>query len=220
MEQYERTIGLRTIYITLLRRLEWVFIIFVPIALGSFIVTNTMITKTYKSTISISNMTTAFTTTTWPIFQNYARQAETLAVVVSNLEEKEVKYSNGSKISASDINKGIVFTAITTNANPVTITFNVADAKVAEPILSEVATVTAKVLKDANVTSLNNLSIGTPTASVKTSQENTYFVIGVMAGLVLALAVPFIWEIAADKVYDAKDITLLGCEGFELKASK
>ena len=220
MEQYERTIGLRTIYITLLRRLEWAFIIFVPIALGSFVVTNTMITKTYKSTISVSNMSTAFTTTTWPIFQNYARKTETLATVVSNLEEKGVKYSNGSKISATDISKGIVFTAITTNTNPVTITFNTTDTKVAGPILSEVAEVTIATLAEAKVSNLTNLSVGTPTAAVKTSKENTYFLVGMAAGLILALAVPFIWEIAADKVYDAKDITLLGCDGFELKAAK
>lgn len=220
MEQYERTIGLRTIYITLLRRLEWVFIIFVPIALGSLIVTNTMITKTYKSTISVSNMSTTFTTTTWPIFQNYARQAETLATAVSNLEEKGVKYSNGSKISATDITKGIAFATITANTNPVTITFNTTDSKVAAPILAEVAQVTVQVLKDASVANLNNLTVGTASTPVKTSKENTYFLIGMAAGLVLALAIPFIWEIAADKVYDAKDITLLGCEGFELKAAK
>lgn len=220
MERYERTIGLRTIYITLLRRLEWVLIIFVPIALGSFIVTNTMITKTYKSTISVSNMSTTFNTTTWLIFQNYARKSETLATAVSNLEEKGVKYSNGSKISATDITKGIAFATITANTNPVTITFNTTDSKVAAPILTEVAQVTVQVLKDASVANLNNLTVGTASTPVKTSKENTYFLIGMAAGLVLALAIPFIWEIAADKVYDAKDITLLGFEGFELKAAK
>lgn len=220
MERYERTIGLRTIYITLLRRLEWVFIIFVPIALGSFIISNAMITKTYRSSIQVSNMSTAFTTITWPVFQNYARQAETLAAVANNLEEKEVKYSNGSKITTADINKGIAFATITTNTNPVTITFSTTDSKIAAPILTEVAEVTVQVLKDANVASLNNLTVGTASSATKTSKENTYFLIGMAAGLVLALAVPFFWEIAADKVYDTKDITLLGCEGFEIKAAK
>ena len=220
MEQYERTIGIRTIYITLLRRLEWVFLIFVPIAIGSYVVSNAVVTKTYRNTIQVSNMSTAFNTTTWPIFQNYARKAETMETIVTNLEEKAVKFSNGTKITASDINKSVSFNSITTNTNPVTITFSGTDNKVGGDILKEVATVTVAVLKEANVSNLNNLSVGTPSGPVKTSKENTYFLIGMAAGLVLGLAVPFIWEIAADKVYDAKDITLLGAEGFELKASK
>ena len=131
-----------------------------------------------------------------------------------------MKFSNVSKITTADINKGIAFTAITTNTNPVTIAFNTTDSKVASPILTEVAEVTVQILKDANVASLNNLTVGTASSPTKTSKENTYFFIGMAAGLVLALAVPFVWEIAADKVYDAKDITLLGCDGFELKATK
>lgn len=220
MEQYERTIGLRTIYITLLRRLEWVFLIFVPIAIGSFAISNLAVTKTFQSSISISNMSTAFTTTTWPIFENYARKVETMNAIVANLEEKAVKFSNGSKITANDITKGIAFTKITTNTNPVTITFSTTDSKVAGSILSEVAKVTINVLAEAKVSNLTNLSAGTPSSPTKTSKENTYFLIGMAAGLVLGFAVPFVWEIIADQVYDAKDITLLGAEGFELKAAK
>ena len=53
MEPYERNISLRTIYITLLRRIEVILLIFIPVALISFIVTNFGMQKQYTSSMVI-----------------------------------------------------------------------------------------------------------------------------------------------------------------------
>ena len=65
------------------------------------------------------------------------------------------------------------------------------------------------------------LTVDNPaSAGVKNSKENRYFLIAAAAGLVVALAVPFVYEIIADEVYDAKDITDWGVPATLIDASK
>ncbi|MBQ7243954.1 MAG: hypothetical protein IJS52_07090, partial [Bacilli bacterium] len=52
--QYERQIGLRTIWLTILRRFVDAIVIFVPIALASFVVTQKVMTKSFTSSTTLT----------------------------------------------------------------------------------------------------------------------------------------------------------------------
>ena len=54
MEGYEKSICLKTIWLTIVRRFEYILLIFVPIALATLIVTRFVLKKTYQSTVTVS----------------------------------------------------------------------------------------------------------------------------------------------------------------------
>ena len=55
MEKYEKFIGLKTIWLTFVRRWKIVLIIFVPAALATLIVTQFFIPKQYQSSATFLN---------------------------------------------------------------------------------------------------------------------------------------------------------------------
>ena len=219
MQEYERSISLRTIYLTLLRRIEWIILIFVPIVLASFIVTNFVMVKRYKSSVNLTN-TAAISAAQYQVMQTYVLNDDTIDEVVLNLKTKSpmVKHSNGEWVSAKEIKSGVTFSTLASNSISITFSFETTDSTIAKPVLQELADVAAAKLVEAKY--MPNITAGTASGPSKSSSENKYFLIAVAGGFVLACALPFIYEIAADQVYDKKDIALFGAEGFELKASK
>ena len=219
MEPYERNISLRTIYITLLRRIEVILLIFIPVALISFIVTNFGMQKQYTSSMVIrrtdnANLTPAQCTT---IKQQVT--LERLGTVSENLAAGDYHIV----ITASAIQSGLGYGSIgTANVASYSITFRSSNSAFTKPVLDEIAKVTIEAMQTATgLTGDANKLVADPASGPsKTSKENTYFLIALAAGFVVACAIPFIYEIVADQVYDKKDIELWGVEAFELKASK
>ena len=215
MEKYERTISLRTIYLTLLRRTEAILIIFFPLALASFLVTSYMIPKQYTTTSSIAN-NALIAQSTYDVMKLKIQNDEVYTTVAMNLKTSGIKHSNGKEITMSEISSGISFSAYKSSMVSFTISFVTSDQSVAKGVLTEYTNVALETL----LPSFANLSVskeaGNPS---KTSKENTYLLIGVAASLVLALGVPFVYEIVADKVYDRKDIEAWGVPAFDLYVS-
>ena len=110
----------------------------------------------------------------------------------------------------------------TANVASYSITFRSSNSAFTKPVLDEIAKVTIEAMQTATgLTGDANKLVADPASGPsKTSKENTYFLIALAAGFVVACAIPFIYEIVADQVYDKKDIELWGVEAFELKASK
>lgn len=217
MNSYERSIGLKTIYLTLIRRLLFIVLIFVPIAFGSFIATNFLMTKTYVSNVVMSK-TTVFNASTYNLISVNYKKTELLSSVLTKLSEDEIKHSNGTPIKESELSLGLSLSALNTSSISVTISFQSRDSKIVQPVLSEYASLAVEVLKNSGG-DLNTLSI-TSNASEhkKNSREDKYFLIALAAGAVLALGIPFVYEIFADEVYDKDDLKAFGVEGFEIKA--
>ena len=215
MEKYERTVSLRTIYLTLLRRTEAILVIFFPLALASFLVTSYMIPKQYTTTSSIAN-NAAIAQATYDVMKLKIQNDEVYTTVAANLKTSGIKHSSGKEITKSEISSGLSFSAYKSNMVDFIISFVTKDQSVAKGILTEYTNVALETL----LPSFANLSIskeaGNPT---KTSKENTYLLVGVAASLVLALGVPFVYEIVADKVYDRKDIEAWGAPAFDLYVS-
>ena len=213
MEGYEKTIGLKTIWLTIIRRFEYILFVFLPIALTTVIVTQLVLTKTYESTAIVSNDST-FDASRYAKFQMYATENE----VFDNASQK-LQTEKGIGISAADLKNGLTFTTPATSDLVCKFSFQSSKKSLVQPVMeilsSEVASyVQAKGGEFANV----KLS-STASAPKKNSSENKYMLIGLAAGLVVALGIAFIDEIFSDEVYDKKDVELLGCEAFELNVS-
>lgn len=240
MENYERQIGLKTIYLTLIRRFIFIFVIFIPVAIASFVVTQKLLPVSYQSSVTYKNGNgNAITTAHHSNMQTFLRDT----VVISEEQKAEnPSYQSGAvtkavnklneqniTIDAAAINSGLTFGSFTNNATSFTVTFTTNTNGIADKVLqalvdavkeniSEGYTGTSKI--DAAYKNFNasNASAASSAASVK--KNRNYLLIALAAGLVLALGVPFVYEIVSDEVYDRKDIEGLGSDSFELAASK
>ena len=220
-QKYERTIGLKTIWITFIRRFKIIFLIFIPAALASVIFTQFLITKTYISSTTYYNAG-GFTVAKYPIVYTAVKSITTAETVANNLagadEHKVVKHSNGSPITKEEIYSGItIATSISANTSYVSFTFQSSDKSITKAVLEEVATVAlpeiTKTFKDTTISS--HASDGT-----KNSNDNKYMLIGLVVGAVLALGFAFADEVFSDEVFDKYDAINLGSDGFEITASK
>jgi capsular polysaccharide biosynthesis protein len=219
MEKYEKSIGLKTIYLTLVRRFHIILLLFVPIALGSFIVTNLIMKKTYQSSSTIAK-TTAFTAAHYQNAQLTIKNETNLTKVADNLKNNGILHSNGTAITINEINSGLSFSAFNSSNQSVSLSlyFQSNDNKIVQPTLAELTTVsieTLKTHKDFETTYITKEA----TKAVKNSKENQYFLIALAAGAVVSLGIPFVYEIISDELYDADDVKMLGCDAFELKIS-
>ena len=218
-EKYERLIGLNTVWLTIIRRFVVIFTVFIPIALATIIYTQFFITKTYQSTASLFR-SGAISTSQYPIIPSTIKSAETAQTVADNLKSADpaIKHSNGNEITASEILSGLsIASSITTTTGTVSFTFQSSDKTICKIVLEEVAKVSLPII--------NNTLPGTAISShasepIKNSKENTYLLIGLGVGAVLALGFAFVYEIISDEVYDKADIENLGCSGFEFTVSK
>lgn len=215
MEPYERSVSLRTIYVTLLRRFEVILAIFVPVALISFFITNFALPKQYTSSVSLNN-NSIISSAQHQQMQAQVKNTEVAASVAVTIKNAGVAHSNGSEITANEIYNGISFDALASNSITVTAKFSSPDGAITKYVLD---TVIGATLENMKATISGALTASEASNPVKTSKENRYFLIALAVGFVVACGVPFVWEIAADQVYDKKDIELMGGEALDLAAS-
>ena len=219
MEKYEKNIGLKTVWLTIIRRFLVIFAVFLPIALATVVYTQFFITKTYQSSVSYYR-SGGITSAQYPIIPSTIKSSETAQTVADNLKSADpvIKHSNGSEITASEILNGLSITSsISSTTGTVSFTFQSSDKAICKVVLEEVANVA---LPTINATLSGTTISSHASEPTKNSKENTYLLIGLGAGLVLALGFAFVYEIISDEVYDKSDIESLGCGGFDFTASK
>ena len=211
MDQYERNISLKTIYLTLVRRLAFILLIFIPIAIASVVVTQFMMTKTYQSTAVFKKSAAVYSQP-----QHLHVQDVCVAQIDSVVEELGTQ---SIVVTANEIKSGLTFSAYTANQFTVTVSFQSTKSNIVQPVLkllSEKAKDVMVAEKDYASTTLSSEA----SAAKKNSSENKYLLIALAADVVLALGIPFVYEIVSDEVYDAEDLERLGCAGFTVAASK
>lgn len=218
MDNYERQIGLKTIKLTFIRRWLFMILLFVPIAAGTYIVTNFFMTKTYSSTAAYAKTNAAFNAATYNKLLTLVNTDTVYTVVETRLAEDGVKHSGGAAITAKEIKSGISFAAMGTNSFTVSFSFKSKDNTIVQKVAQKVVDVGVETaVTNSDFTTLYNSSKAS--AAAKSSNERKYLIIGLAAGAVIALGVPFVYEIVADEIYDAKDIAAWGAEGFDLKVT-
>ena len=214
MEHYEKSISLKTIYLTLVRRFKLIILLFVPIALTSLVVTQFIMTKTYQST-SVVSKTTVFNASQYQTLKLSFIDNEFLTSVKNHLEENNVKHSNGNEITVGEIASGLSFSVLNINDVSVSVYYQSKDRSITQPVLNQIVALGVEGLKENK--DFATLSITKEaTTGVKNSKENKQLLIGMAAGVVVALGLPFVYEIISDEVYDKKDVEALGCASYEI----
>lgn len=219
MEKYEKIIGLKTIWLMIIRRFLAIFAVFVPILLATIVYTQFFITKTYQSSISLYR-SGAITVSQYPIIPSAIKSSETAQAVADKLKTADpvIKHSNGSEITANEIISGIsIASSIPATTGTVSFTFQSSDKAICKIVLEEVLNVA---LPTINETLPGTVISSHASEPAKNSKENTYLLIGMAVGAVIALGFAFVYEIISDEVYDKDDIEKLGCSGFEFTVSK
>lgn len=234
MYVYERTISLKTIWLTITKRWLSIVLIFAPIALATLIVTQGIMQKSYSSSSSLSINAVVNTTQHAVVKSSVADSSLTYTIPMEDggsqvifayreaetkLEAAGTKHANGSKITASEIFSGMGVNALATNATDIVITFTSSDSSITAKVLDEIGPMIVSAVKQKGV-GLDGMVYNAASAAKKVSKETTYMLIGFAAGFVVACVLPFIDEILSDEVHDGKDIASLGGDSFEIKASK
>ena len=214
MEKYEKAIGLKTIWLTFVRRWKIILIIFVPAALATLIVTQFFIPKQYQSSASFLN-NASLTSTTHNAAQLQIKKEATLDKAVKYLESD---YSI-TNISASNILNGLTFTAFNSN-NPSVVSFSYTtkQQKFAKPVTEALSKAG---LEELQANGFDKMTISSPASNpVSVGKGKQYLLIGLVASTVLSLGIAFADEIASDEVYDEDDIAMLGSSSYGLIVSK
>ena len=205
MNNYEKRIGLKSIYLTFVRHFVEMLIIFVPIAIVSLIVTKGFIKPSYSASVTFTKSTT-FTTAHYETLVRTMKSDE--AAAAANISKKQ--YNEGLSYPTSYTNNAkseLVFSFKSNNKNIPVNAINAA-AEYAKAAINEKAPLD----KELSFTAASGTSTN--------DSSNKYLLIALAVDLVLSLGVPFIFEIVGDQVYDRDDIEYLGCGGFEISASK
>lgn len=210
MERYERSIGLRSIYLTLIRRTEMILAIFLPLFLASYVVTQYVLKKSYTSTSTISN-NAAISQANYDLIKMKMKESTVYEKTVASLKAKGY-----STVKIDDISSGLSFSAFSSNMVSFTVSFTNKDTNFAKAALADYDTAAVENAK----ASFANLVISSPASEAKkSSSEDKYFLIGAAASFVLALGIPFVYEIAKDEVFEKRDIEDIGALGFEVRCT-
>jgi capsular polysaccharide biosynthesis protein len=234
MERYEKSIGLKTIWLTIVRRFLTILVVFAPIAIATVVYTQFFIKKTYTSSVTLTadKDITAAAYSSFPIVvksEDIAKEAERNLAKLDEegnpiLDEndqplKATTHADGSRITWGEIQGGLsVASSISLATRKLSFSFQGYEQGIIKPILDEVAK--AIVAADPYKASAIKLTASEATSATKNSSENKYLLIGMVAAVVLGLGFGFVDEIVSDEVYDKKDIELLGCDGFEITVNK
>ena len=213
MEKYEKTIGLKTIWLTFIRRWKIILIIFVPAALATLIVTQFFVPKQYQSSAVFYNDAPS-NAQTYSGIQQGIQKDSTLKKAVQYLESD---YSITS-YSVNNLLEGLSFTAYDAS-NPAVfkISYTSKQQKTTKPILESIS----KAALEALSADFPKLSITSPASNpISIGKGKQYLWIGLAASAVLGLGVAFVDEIVSDEVYDEDDLALLGSSSYGLIVSK
>ena len=218
--KYEKTIGLKSIWLTFVRRFKVILFVFVPISLVTIIFTQCFIKKSYQSSTTLYRAS-LITPAQYPIVYSSIKSYDTAQKVADKLASSSpvVTHSNGKPITSSEIYNGVsVVSSITSTVGTVTFTFQSSDSTICQGVLEEVANVAIANIDNA---ALGGTTILNPASSpTKNSKENTYMLIGLAAGFVLSLVFAFVDEVVSDEVYDKEDVEYLGSSAFEIATPK
>ena len=216
MEKYERTIGLKTIWLTIIRRWKIILVIFIPTALASLVVTQFIIKKTYQSSATFLN--NADLKSGHASIQHKMQKTDSENTIINKTVTNLASAEKPITISSADLLNGLSFTAYSTSSPYVfTFSFKSTNKSIVQPVVTELSKVALADLK----ADYANLDISSPASAPKdVSNGKKYLLIGLAAGAVLGLGIAFVDEIISDEVYDEDEILSLGSSSFGLIVTK
>lgn len=209
--KYEKRIGVKALWKTIIRRWRILLVIFVPIAMISIITTQLILPKKYSSNFTLNNNYVNLDNSNYEKVVAVVKKEETLAQTSQNLANRNID------ISATQILNGISIPAMKSSTPYIVVTYTSTNKSIVQPVIDELSLVALEKVK----LNFPNMSISSKSNdSTKTSKETAYMFIALAAGAVLSFAFAFIDEVISDEVYDKSDIEFYGVPAFEFNVSK
>ncbi len=213
MKDYEKNFGFKTIWQSFIRRWKVIIAIFLPISIATIITTQFIIKKTYTSDVILLNSTN-LDATRYSTIKYCIEKDETINKTVDNLASLPTPIV----VSSETIKNGLSFVAFS-SASPGSVSFSFSSEKrsIVKPIIVELTNTALLAIKDSG---FNMVITKQPSEPLLTSKNNSYLIIGIASGIIVAIGFALIDEIISDEVYDKSDVELLGSPSFEITASK
>lgn len=215
MKKYEKSISLKTLWLTFVRRFDILLICFIPLCIAAVISTQFIMKKRYVSTVTLAK-STIITNEQYQNIETAARTESLVKKALESLETQNVKHSDGSAINPSEIENGLSFPAYSANSISLSFSFASSDKTVSRYVLGAIASCVVDELKTRSAYSDLQV-VGAPSEAKLDGKNNKYLLIACGAGLVLSYALAFVFEFASDEVYDASDVQQFGVDCVEIK---
>lgn len=206
MDTYEKSIGLKTIWLTIIRRFKIILLFFIPIVLVSFLGTKKVFKTSYQASMSIKMGGATISQDNHGKLMNFVTSDDTKAKVSENLAKKE----NPINIEASAIN--LSYTTWKSGITSISVSFKSSNKTVATEVMKELKTY---VSDPANYADAAKYQFNEPSTQT-ISKQKKYFLILAVLGAVVSFGLAFYDEISSDEVYDAKDVKAFGGDAFEI----
>lgn len=215
-ENYKESITGKTFLVAIVRRYILAILIFLISVVLAFITSRYLITKTYESSINIEKKN-AFNADQHQLVLTTATEKNNVITIANNLKIKNIKHANSKEITTEEIYSGTSIKSLVSGSKYVTLSFESSDTSITKYVIAEIANVTATSLVKSGKSDFSSVVVSSDaTEPVKNSNENLYFLIIIIGGLIVSLAVPLAVEILSDRVYDKRDIEELGGQSFEI----
>lgn len=205
MNSYEKNIGLRTMWLTFIRRFKIILLFFIPILLVSFLGTKKVFKTSYQSNMTV---------TTGGVI-NLENHTNLVNFVTKTETKEKVSSALSKKATPIIIEPSAIAFSITSwknNLTSMSISFKSNNNTIATEVMNELKTY---ISDPENFQYATRYQFNEPTSSTINKQKK-YFLILAFLGAMISVGLAFYDEVSSDEVYDVKDVKLMGLDGFEL----
>ncbi len=212
MERYEKAVGLKTIWLTIIRRWKIILCVFIPAAILTVFITQLFIPKQYQSTATFLN-DAKLNTTTFNDVQLEVKKEKTINKTIQYLQDD---YS--ISLTENDILNGLSFPSFNSNdAYVFKFSFTSKKRNIVKPVTQALSDATLETLTSTDFKHMKRTSVS-DVASI--GKDKQYLLIGLVASAILGLGIAFVDELVSDEVYDEDDLALLGSSSYGLIVTK
>ena len=217
-KNYEKRIGLNTIYLAIKRRFGVILYLLVCSALVGVIYVTSFATKEYK-------VSAVFTGTAYITTQDFSELKADVSsdvaidTTVANLNEKGLRHANGDLISSSDIKGKLTYSDLPGNTYDFKFQLSGTDKSVLKQILNELSNVSIDIVNNyfTSKYTYKTFSVSQSTSDpIKISKEYNYMLFIMVVGGCLGLILATTKELVSDTVYDKYEFEYYNSDVYEI----
>ena len=223
MEKYERKISFKTLFLSFIRRYDFMVMVLLPLLAVTVIFTQVINKKNYYSEVSLKYYDSVISEDNYKKIYSIANSEGTAIAVANGLKSDNFHHANGSEITSTEILSGLSFERYVPNTVRFNYSFLSTDSSIVKKVLENYTDFVLYTLKTDKTTSstLGGVSIAEPPSDPKLSNQNQKnLLLGAAVGVAASIVLGFAAEIILDEIYDKNDVESLGASGFEISLPK
>ena len=216
-KQFEKKFTILSILDSIKKHLAIFLFIFGYFSVFGVVYSTVITERTYQSTGQISSPRTLSGTYLHTVI-NTAKNENTLEIISSNLDKKDIMHKDGRRISKEYISNGLLFPS-TNSSSYLNVSFVGKEKTLLKPILQEVLEVTVDVIMSGSfAVEYKSMEVSNNASDpIDISDTSLKILLFSLVGLGLGIGTAFITDISTDLVYSTSDISSLQTNVFELE---